>query len=517
MLNALSARDSKRSDKSVNSLKSITIATVIAGVLSAVGVTGAFAQQDENRGIDGRDAPRLQGQVPLLDQLSGRALLGYTNGIELVGSNGILNRLNNGNLGWVDECAYVSAYFGSAIAANSGMAVIDASNPTSPSLFKLWPGTPGARESQIEGNQESRMVVVMPFPRATFFGDAEAKESILELYDAPKGDCRALVKRGVYRFGDAKTHDGVGKKVFTHEHRIWKDIIYVTAQSANDPGPPLYVIDATDRDNPKLIATWDLSDETGQPIAGIHDMDISPDGKRVYGNIRVGGGGLNSTGGLVVLDTSEVANWKPGMAAPKIKRVSDLLLWNQPLSGQSHTTQFFKNKGRNYVAVANEGGGCPAAHAQIVDVTYEAHPVVVSTMRLQVNLPENCDKTLPDHDGLVLGDEGGTEGLLGQYRYGAHYSGIDNVEEGKILAITWYSSGLHLFDVSDPYSPKHVGEFNPPARSVGTRRALMDRTYSFVRFHKGNIWFTSANGGFWIVKHKPEEYDPGHKANRVYR
>jgi hypothetical protein len=35
---------------------------------------------------------------------------------------------------------------------------------------------------------------------------------------------------------------------------------------------------------------------------------------------------------------------------------------------------------------------------------------------------------------------------------------------------------------------------------------VVDRTYSWVRFHKDNIWFTSANEGFWIGKHKPQTY-----------
>ena len=483
------------------------IAAIAAGASLGVVSSPALAKPS---------AARLQGQVPLADQLSGRALKGYQNGIDLVGHNNILNRLQNGNLGWVDECAYVAAYFGSAFVDNSGLAVLDAANPRNPVITQLWPGTPGARESQVEGNQDSRMVVVMPFPRGTIFGDPAAPESLLQIYDVPPNNCQNLVKRGTYHFGLATSHDGVGRTIVTHEHRIWRNIIYATTTSPGDAGPALFVVDANDRDNPRLIATWDLLDEGGGRTSGLHDIDVSPDGTRVYGNIRVGGGGLNSTGGLAILDTTEVANWSPGMPNPTIRRIGDFLLWSPPLSGGSHTAQYFENNGRKYVAVANEGGGCPAAHAQIVDVTYELHPVVVSSMRLDVNKPENCPRTLPDHDGLVLGDAGGIDGLLMQYRYGAHYSGIDSVEDGRLFAMTWYSAGLHLFDVSDPYSPRHVGEFHPPARDNGTGRAVVDRTYSWVRFHRGNIWFTSANGGFWIVRHNPQTYSADHLAKPLY-
>lgn len=82
-----------------------------------------------------------------------------------MGHNDVLNRLQNGNLGWADDCAYVSAYFGAAD-PTAGLAVVDVADPRDPRLVKIWPGTPGARESQVEGNQDSRMVVVMPFPLA---------------------------------------------------------------------------------------------------------------------------------------------------------------------------------------------------------------------------------------------------------------------------------------------------------------------------------------------------------------
>src|SRR5262245_5957323 len=81
-------------------------------------------------------APRLQGQVPLADQMNGRALMGYKKNVRLIGHNNILNRLNNGNLGWLDDCAYVSAYYG-ANDVTAGLAIIDASQPRNPRLIKI--------------------------------------------------------------------------------------------------------------------------------------------------------------------------------------------------------------------------------------------------------------------------------------------------------------------------------------------------------------------------------------------
>src|SRR3989441_6652565 len=111
-------------------------------------------------------AKRLQGQVPLKDQLSGRALRGYKQHVQLVGHNDIRNRLQNGNLGWVDDCAYVSAYYGGAY-PTPRRAVLNVADPRNPQLGQILPGTPRTPESQVEGEQGSRMAAVLTFPPAT--------------------------------------------------------------------------------------------------------------------------------------------------------------------------------------------------------------------------------------------------------------------------------------------------------------------------------------------------------------
>ncbi len=440
---------------------------------------------------------RLQGQVPLKDQLSGRAFKGYRKHVKLVGHNDILNRLQNGNLGWVDDCAYVAAYYGTITAPDTaGLAVLDVANPRNPRLVEILPGVPGTRESQVEGNQESRMVVVMTFPTNTRrinppLGDTPADASRLHIYNVP-GDCTNLERRGIYNFGSEN-----GQTIVTHEARIWRDKIYGVVSSTTRPGPSITVVDASDRDHPVLLTTWDLSDEPGMPESGVHDLDLSPDGTRAYLNIRTPrpGGGRDS--GLAVLDTSEVANWQPGMPRPTIRRISRILYWSPPVPGGSHSAQWVKIRGRTYVLVMNEGGGCPAGWAQIIDVNDELNPITISTFRLEVNRPENCDRTRPDHDGAPTT---GPISILQGVRYSSHYLGVDNPEEARLAGLTWYSGGLRLVDISDPYSPKEVGYFITPAIDTGTGRDVPDRAYSFVRFHKGNIWFNSINGGFWVVR-----------------
>jgi LVIVD repeat-containing protein len=449
-------------------------------------------------------AKRLQGQVPLKDQLSGRALRGYKQHVRLVGHNNIQNRLQNGNLGWLDDCAYVAAYYGGSH-PTAGLAVLNVADPRNPQLVRILPGVPGTRESQVEGNQDSRMVVVMPFPSATPpgfpFSAPESDASLLQIYDVP-GDCTNLVRRGTYNFGKEN-----GETIHTHEHLIWRDKIYVTVTSAPAPGPAISVVDASNRDNPVLLTTWDLSDEPGMPESAVHDLDVSPDGTRAYVNIiRTA---QSADGGLAILDTSEVANWRPGMPRPTIRRISRILYWGPPMAGASHSAQLVKIKGRKYVLTENEGtggsvGGCPAGWAQILDVNAEMNPTVISSFRLEANKHENCPLTLPDHEGVPTT---GPVSILQGTKYNSHYLGVDNPEEARFAAFTWYSSGLRIVDISDPYSPKEVGYFMPPAINTGGPRSFPDRAYSFVRFHEGNIWFNSINGGFWVVRYTGDRDD----------
>src|SRR6266511_145699 len=178
--------------------KTFSVLGRIVGILATSGLLLLGGPPSE-----AQEGPRLQDQVPLKDQLSGRALRGYKQHVQLVGHNNIRNRLQNGNLGWVDDCAYVSAYYGGAH-PTAGLAILNVADPRTPQLVRILPGTPGTRESQVEGNQYSRIVVVMPFTRATppgFPFSAPAREvELLQIYDDP-GDVKTRFRRGKYNFG----------------------------------------------------------------------------------------------------------------------------------------------------------------------------------------------------------------------------------------------------------------------------------------------------------------------------
>lgn len=469
-------------DKKGSTPATVTKIVALLAVLIATSLAvGGFAPSAAKN-----DPRRLEGQVPLEDQESGRSLRPYIDNMRLVGQNDIENRGMNGNLGWIGDCAYVAAYFGDEHPA-AGLAVVDASNPKEPELVDILPGTPGTRESQVEANEARNMVVVMPFSANTPFGDPRGP-SQLQIYEAAEDDCTDLTRVGTYDFGD----------LVTHEHRISYDgkTIYATINGNTAPGDALQVVDVTDMSSPTLLTTYDLSQEPGMPESGIHDLDVNPEGTRAYLNLGWDDEDGVDHDGLTIVDTTEVANRVPN---PTIRRISTFN-WTPPEGfGGSHSAQLANIEGRQYIIAMDETfttNRCPWGWARVIDITEEQYPLQISTFRLEVNQRRNCEETLRDNA-----------------MYSSHYLGVDSVENTTMVFFTWYSSGLRVVDIRDPYDPTEIGSYIPGARTDTVfqddspsrfQNNKVDYTYSFVRYRPetGHIWFNSVFNGFQIVELK---------------
>jgi len=443
----------------------------------------------------------LQGEVPLADQQSGRSQNAYSLNVSVVGHNSILNRGFNGNLGWVDDCAYVAPYYGGTHQF-AGLAVLKVTDPTNPLLVNIFPGTPGTRGGQVHGSQTSRMVVVMTFADWTIFSDPLGPNQ-LQIYQVPVNDCAHPVLAGTYDFGP----------IVPHEFQIWHDKIYVTnfggsPAPSTPPGPSIMVIDAHDMTHPQLLTTWDLSDEPGMPKSIAHDLSIlgeddalAGDGTRAYVSVQLSQpiSFPPTRNGLVILDTSEVVQGKP---APVLHRISPVLTWSLPCC-LSHSTDIVSIAGRRYILAQDETfrtNFCPWGSARIFDVTDETHPTQVSTFSLKVQDPANCPQALGDNA-----------------IYSAHYLGVDNPNDARLAFFTWYSSGLRVVDISNPFNPREVGYFVPGATPntifsdfnlIRFFNRNVDYAYSYVRYYQGNIWFSSVYGGFWVVRYQPTSCGP---------
>jgi hypothetical protein len=435
------------------------------------------------------EAAALQGQVPLADQQSGRSQQPYAWNMRLVGQQDIQNRGENGNLGWIGDCAYVAAYFGGTDPL-MGMAVIDASNPKNPELVKLMPGTPGTRESQVEAHEGRKLVIVMPFRHPkTPYGDPPGP-SQLQIYDA-SADCKNPVRVGTYDFGNRTTHE---HRISADGNTVWatRSGTGVAQQGEPDPGPTLEAIDITDPKNPRKIAQWDLKEEPGMPPSGMHDLDVNDEGTRAYTNTRWIIDGVRHQG-LTILDTTEIQERKKN---PKIRRVSSFN-WGPPENfGGTHSAEYITIKGRQYVICLDETMGTNAAApwgwGRIIDVTEEKYPLQISTITLQASQAQYGALTNPD-----------------KAYYGAHYLGVDDRRNASLAFFSWYSSGLRAWDIRDPYLPKEIGYYIPGART-NTKLAVsdsypnnkVDYVYSFIRYRPetGHIWFNSLFNGFMIAE-----------------
>ena len=463
-----------------------------SAILATAVLAGACAQPEQPKPAapaeESPKEPALQGQVPLADQQSGRSLKPYMWNMRLVGQQDIQNRGENGNLGWIGDCAYVAAYFGGNDPL-MGMAVVDAANPKNPELVKLMPGTPGTRESQVEAHEGRKIVIVMPFRHpSTPYGDPPGPTQ-LQIYDA-SADCKNPVRVGTYDFAFT-----------THEHRISADgnTVYAVVNSPGlappgeeKRGPALSAIDIKDLSKPTLIGTWDLSEEAGLPKSGIHDLDVNDEGTRAYANARWIIDGVRHQG-LTILDTSEIKQGKPN---PKTRRISSFN-WGPPENfGGTHSAEFITIKGRQYVICLDETMGVNAAApwgwGRIIDVTDEKYPLQISTITLEASQARFADQTNPD-----------------KAYYGAHYLGVDDRKNASLAFFSWYSSGLRAWDIRDPYLPREIGYYIPGAR-VDTKlkvsdsypNAKVDYVYSFIRYRPetGHVWFNSLFNGFMIAE-----------------
>src|SRR5690606_37342489 len=113
----------------------------------------ARAAASDRCGPDDRPERGIQGDVPLADQLSGRAADGYNCGLAVVGYDSLGGRGANANMAWAGHCAYV---------AGDGIAVVDVSDPTDPRTVRTLrsPGSADTLETMHAVDAGDRSILV---------------------------------------------------------------------------------------------------------------------------------------------------------------------------------------------------------------------------------------------------------------------------------------------------------------------------------------------------------------------
>ncbi len=172
-------------------------------------------------------------------------------------------------------------------------------------------------------------------------------------------------------------------------------LTYYLGQSNRGIGGFMHIVDVSDPSNPKQLPTWQFLGD-GRP----HDVKLNEDGTRLYaGQPGLFGNTGSSIGpnGLVILDVSDYQFRRPN---PQIQIISKLFWEDQRASGADVPLHHQRAPAHHqHGRVRRPGGcwGCSRPHvpggrprmviAQIIDISDERNPKIVSKLMLEVQRP----------------------------------------------------------------------------------------------------------------------------------
>ena len=411
----------------------------------------------------------LQGRVSAADVASGRALRGYRCNAQLRGHFGVTG-YEGGSGGYkvfryVDAHGHECAYYDSTLLfpVNAighdlpGVFVLDMKNPSHPvrTATLTTPSMLSPHES-LSFNAKRGLL-------AAGMGNPTTYPGVVNIYDLT-GDCRHPQLRSSLPLG-----------ILGHEGNFSPDGKTLWISDSNNAGGTMTAIDVSDPSLPRLL--WL---KTG---IGVHGMNISNDGKRVYYADLV-------NHGMTILDTSQIQDRKPNPQVSVISR----LTWNVVSIPQNAIP--FTSGGHRYVLEfdefskgLNQGTVLPpVGAARIINIDNERRPFVKWDLRLQVNQAANYD--------TVKGDAGATNFLQG---YTAHYCSIPTRLNPTIVACSFILSGLRVFDIHDlTKQPREIAYFNMPVSTLRGTTAYAMSAPTFVPA-RDEIWYTDGNSGFYNI------------------
>jgi hypothetical protein len=416
-------------------------------------------------GPGSRPETGVQGRVSPEDHESGRAAEGFTCNTELVGQYSKPNA--QGTVGgfkverYVDAAGHECAYYDTtllwptnALDQEGGVNVLDMADPAHPALTTrlVTPAMDTPHESLVLSQSRGLLVAVA--------GNLATNVGQIDIYDVSK-DCRQPEFRSTTPLG-----------VLGHESGLSPD--GRTFYSASPAGQTIVAVDISDPVLPRPLWLGHYDS---------HGLSISGDGNRAYV------AGIDS--GLIILDTTEV---QARVLNPKVTEVARL---------QWHSMSIPQNaipitiKGHPYLVEIDEFGGQSEVGAgRIIDIGDEAHPRVVSNLRLEVHQKENFEAQKDDN-----GAQNPVQG------YAGHYCNVPTRVDPTIVACSMILSGLRVFDIRDPAQPREIAYFNAPV----TPRILPPggvnpppsnwamASPSFVP-ERNEIWYSDGLSGFYAVR-----------------
>ena len=376
----------------------------------------------------------MQGRVPAAAINAAEGANGYWCNLTLISHQGQSGGFKV--LRYIDREGHECAFYDTALlfpinalrlsGPSLGVAVLDMSDSAHPVQSATLTSLPmmSPHESLSLNPRRGLLAAVLGNP-ATYPG-------LVSIYDV-SADCRHPVLDStalVARFG----HEGA----FSPDGNTF----YAAGTSVQS----ITAIDVSDPTNPHPI--WQGNEYS-------HGLTISDDGNRAYVADPI-------NGQLLILDTSEIQARKPN---PQVREISRLT-WGPvtipqnaipiTIHGKPYLLEFDEYAVRFSAPAPPDTVGA----ARLIDISDELHPRVVSNLRLEVNQPAG------HHE--ASGDPGAISPVQG---YAAHYCNVPRENDPGIVACSFISSGLRVFDIHDPLHPKEIAYYiAPPHYATGERR-----------------------------------------------
>jgi hypothetical protein len=425
---------------------------------------------------------------------------------ELVGHDPLLNRGMNAAIAVWGDHVYVG-YRSDGTHANSGVLVVDVSDPSHPSIVnQIGPpeeGNPG---------ESSRELRVLPQQGLLMVLNHGCSEVIHACANVSTSTGRSITQSTV-KFYDIRSNPEDPPLVATytpkrtepqtpHEIFVWNDpnrpgrlLLYETTPSTQSSGKDqLTVVDATGvRDNKFTeTATWKTTIPDPKADTRLHSLTLSYDGRRAY--LAYLGGGF------LVADTSDFAADRPDPHVRLITPVDKRLHWGDP--GAHSAIQL---PGRSWVLTTDEvygklGGllpahGCPWGWVRPIDIGKPAAPRLASQYKLPVNDPSTCDSVPPDRDNF------------------GSFSAHNPTLTPHLALVTWHAEGLQAIDLTDPNHPRTAASYIPqPLPAVATEDPALTAgrdkvaVWSFPIVYKGLVYTVDIRNGLYVFRyHGPHE------------
>jgi hypothetical protein len=412
-------------------------------------------------GANSRPEPGIQGRVP-----EGAAANSLSCNVTLIGHQGSSGGFKTWR--YVDSHGRECAYYDTALlyplnavqlaGTSNGVVVLDMSDPSHPVKTDALTSLPMLSPHESVSLNPKRGLI------AAVLGNPATYPGLVSIYDAHE-DCRHPVHQ----------YTGLIARL-GHESGFSPD--GNTFYAAGTAFKAVTAIDVTNPKSPHPIWHGQVSS---------HGMALSEDGNRAYI--------ADATGGfMLILDTSEIQARRPN---PKAREVARLTWKTHSIPQNAYP---FTRNGKPYVLEFDEytagttgrGDTDTVGAARIIDISDETKPRVYSNIRLQVNQPA-------EHKAAGS-DPGAFSPVQG---YAAHYCSLSSRVNPNVVACSFITSGLRIFDISDLKHPKEIAYYVAPPKprfENGYQASSYAMSRPSIVPSRREVWYSDGTSGFYVLR-----------------